>query len=94
MRTRPIRTDYYIRAKRVKSTFASWANNAVGNAVKHMRSQRYESTKCEVYDTITGKLHAIICFHPFKNRTEIIYKQKPREEEFPYAERREPVEQS
>lgn len=87
MRTRPIRTDYYRSSKRVKSTFSSWANNAVGNAVKHMRSQRYDSSHCEVYDTVTGELHAVLRFYRGRNRTEIVYKQRSREEEFPYAER-------
>lgn len=89
MSTRPIRTDYYRRSKLVKSTHSTWANNAVGNAVKHMRSQRYDSSHCEVYDQTTGELHAVLRYFMGKNRTEIVYKQKSTEKEFPNEERTE-----
>lgn len=88
MHPRSIRTDYYIGTKRVRSTFSSWANNAVGNAVKYMRSQRYDSSHCEVYDTISGELHAVLRFHRGRNRTEIVYTHKSSEEEFPHVERK------
>lgn len=83
MNKRPIRTDYYRRSKLVKSTHATWANNAVGNAVKHMRSQRYASSHCEVYDTVSGELHAVLRYYIGKNRTEIVYKQKSNDKEWP-----------
>lgn len=79
---RNIRTDYYQGNRVVKSTHARWANNAVGNAVKHMRKQTYDSTHCETYDTVTGQLHCVIRYYRRKQTIEIIFKHKVQETEW------------
>lgn len=79
---RNIRTDYYRGNVIVKSTFAKWANNAVGNSVKHMRKQSYDSTHCETYDTVTGKLHCVIRYYRRRSTIEIIFKHKAQDSEW------------
>lgn len=80
--SRPIRTDYYRGNQIVKSTHARWANNAVGNAVKHMRKQTYDSTHCETYDTVTGELHSVIRYYRRKRTIEILFTHPAHESEW------------
>jgi len=56
----PIKTVFYFEKKAVRANHARWANNAVPNAVKHMQLNEYAATHCEVYDTVSGDLHAVI----------------------------------
>lgn len=59
-RKRTIKTVFYRVREVVKATHSSWANNAVPNAVGHMQVNQYDATHCEVYDTSSGELHAVI----------------------------------
>lgn len=79
---RNIRTDYYQGNRIVKSTHARWANNAVGNAVKHMRKQTYDSTHCETYDTVTGELHSVIRYYRRKRTIEVLFTHPAHESEW------------
>jgi hypothetical protein len=57
---RPIRTVYYQTGKVVKITHSKWANTAVPNSVSHMQVNQYNATHCEVFDSASGTLHAVI----------------------------------
>lgn len=72
----PIRTAFYRKDTVVKVNHAAWANNAVPNAVRHMQINQYDATHCEVYDTVTGELHAVIKAHIGSNRIEILFKRQ------------------
>lgn len=76
---RPIQTVFYQRHNVVRVTRSKWANTAVPNAVKHMQTNEYDATHCEVYDASTGVLHAVIKYHIGTNRIEILFKREVRE---------------
>ena len=77
--TYPIRTVFYRGNEAVKTNHAMWANNAVPNAVRHMQINQYDATHCEVYDSVSGELHAVIKAHIGSNRIEILFKCDVRE---------------
>lgn len=75
----PIRTVFYRKADVVKINHAMRADNSVPNAIRHMQINQYDATHCEVYDSTTGELHAVIKAHIGSNRIEILYKREVRE---------------
>lgn len=80
---RPIQTIFYQGSGRsevvVQINRSRWANNAVAQAVKHMQVNEYDATVCEVFDTRTGTLHAVIRRYVGQNKIEILYKRKVKE---------------
>ena len=60
MATLPIKTVYYRHDKVVRINRARLVFNAVPNAIKHIQVKGYDSTHCEVYDSVTGELYAVI----------------------------------
>ena len=74
-KTRMIRTDFYFGKKVVKSNFSKFADNGVVNAVRHLQSRKYDSTHCEVYDTSSGELHAVLRMSIGKDKLEVVYKR-------------------
>lgn len=76
---RPIQTVYYQGGTVVKITRSKWANNAVPAAVKHMQLRNYDATICEVYDSFTGELHAVLKMPIGKNKLEVLFKRDVKE---------------
>ena len=60
MNKRPIRTVFYRGRTVVRTTHSRWANNAVPRAVGHLQLRQYDATHCEVFDSATGELHAVL----------------------------------
>lgn len=87
---RPIRTDYYLNHKLIYSTHSVWAVNAVANAAKHLRSQRYPSTHCEVYDTVNGTLHGVVKYVIGKNEIKILFEREVSKKDYPPLTKRKP----
>lgn len=81
---RPIQTIFYQGSGKaevvVRVNRARWANNAVAQAVKHMQINEYDATVCEVFDTRTGTLLAVIRRYVSQNKIEILYKRKDKED--------------
>lgn len=71
----PIRTVFYRGKTVVKVNHAMRANNAVPNAIRHMQINQYDATHCEVYDTVSGDLHAVIKAHIASKRIVILFKR-------------------
>lgn len=80
-RTLPLRTVYYRGKETVKKNRAGAPIRAVSRCTEHMRRNDYEATHAEVYDTRTGKLHAVMK-NDVKGNTHILYQApyKPSEE--------------
>lgn len=61
---RHIKTVYYSGVSHlsnvVKTTASAYAFNAVPNAVRHLQTNQYGATLCEVYDENNGVLHAVM----------------------------------
>jgi hypothetical protein len=59
-----IKTVYYSGVSKlsnvVKTTASVYAFNAVPNAVRHLQTNEYGATLCEVYDENNGTLHAVM----------------------------------
>ncbi len=72
-----IRTDYYQGKEIVKTNHARWAPMAVQHVVGHMQLGRYDSSHCEVYDTLNGVLHAVLRMPKGGNELVIVYKRDP-----------------
>lgn len=58
--TRNIRTVYYQGKNSVKTNKAVYANSAVLCCVNHMQLNSYAATTAEVFDEMSGVLHAVI----------------------------------
>lgn len=71
-----IQTDYYDGKKLVRSNHAKHPNSAVCLAVKHMQTRRYSATTCEVFDTSSGELHAVLKMPIAKDEILILYKRE------------------
>lgn len=56
----PVRTVYYNRKEVVKTIAAGSSINAVKNCVGYMRTNKYDATHAEVYDTSNGKLYGVV----------------------------------
>ena len=60
-RVRPIQSVYWLgHKKKLKTTFAVHASNAVPNAQRHLQWNDYAADRVEVFNCITGKLYAVI----------------------------------
>lgn len=79
-----IKTVYHRRNEPPKITRALNANRAVATAVAHMQINQYGSHLCEVYDSETGELHAIIK-RSVNGRLTIDFQRDPRAYETRYA---------
>ncbi len=55
-----IKTTFYKGKKLIKINHAKYANAAVVRAVGHMQTNNYGATVAEVYDEVTGELHAVL----------------------------------
>lgn len=55
-----IHTVYYNHNRAVKRNNAKYGYTAVMQCIKHMQLNSYEATHAEVYDSVDGKLHAVI----------------------------------
>lgn len=75
---RPIRTVFYQGKKEVRVNRSTWANNAVPNAVRHMQTNEYAATHCEVFDSTNGELHAVIR-RSMSGDIEILFKREVKE---------------
>lgn len=76
---RPITTVYYERKKVVKTTHAGRANRAVLNCVNHLQLNHYGASLAEIFDTVSGVLHAVIAYSVVGKIT-IIFKREVKEE--------------
>lgn len=76
---RPIRTVFYQHKDVVRVNHAKWANNAVPNAVGHMQLNQYDATHCEVFDSASGELHAVIRRKIGGEVIEILFKREVQE---------------
>lgn len=80
---RNIHTTYYRDKRVVRMTSAKWANNAVLNCVKHMQFNDYGATEAEVFDSVTGELHAVVT-HSVVGKINIIFRREVRKDEEEY----------
>lgn len=55
---RTIRTQYFANGKLVRTIQAVYPDSAVVNCVTHMQLNSYSADSAEVYDSVTGELHA------------------------------------
>lgn len=74
----PIRTVYYRGEKIVRTNCARLVFNAVPNAIKHIQVKGYDSTHCEVYDSVSGDLYAVIQYTR-KREVVILFKHDMKE---------------
>jgi hypothetical protein len=77
---RAIRTDYYFKREIVKTTHAVYAFNAVPNCIGHLQTNQYGATTAEVFNEVTGKLHAVIR-RSVQGEIHIVFKEKVKEGE-------------
>ena len=75
---RTIQTVYYRGKQVVKINVASHANSAVLRCVDHMQLNHYEATTVEVFDNVTGTLHAVVRLSVHKKIT-IVFKRPVKE---------------
>jgi hypothetical protein len=76
--SRPIMTVYYTHSKVViRTNRAAHADSAVMHAVNHMQHDHYGADVCEVFDSTTGELHAVLKRTVMEMR--IIFKRDPRD---------------
>lgn len=75
---RPIRTVFYRGKQEVRVNYSTWANNAVPNAVRHMQTNEYDATHCEVFDSVNGELHSVIK-RRITGDIEILFKREVKE---------------
>lgn len=71
---RPIRTSYYEGKNLMKITVALHPERAVERAVGHLRHDDYKAHVVEIFDTVTGVLHAVLKKESL-NRVEFLYKR-------------------
>ncbi len=76
---RPIRTIYYAKSKAVRSNYATYANRAVLHCVDHMQMNHYGARTAEVFDELTGVLHAIVT-RSITGTITIVYKREVAED--------------
>lgn len=86
MSNRTVKTKYYV-GKRfnepIQTNSNKDANMAVAHAVLHMQVAHYRdtngnaATSCEVYDSESGQLHAIVTRSPATGQIQIVYKRDP-----------------
>ena len=79
MSLRPIKAVFYkeITAKTVVQTnHSSTANNAVANAFRRMQTNQYEANLVEFYNSLTGKLYAVIVWRDVGKKLETVYRSK------------------
>lgn len=84
MSTLNIKTVYYIRGRDPKVLRSKDANRAVAQCVAHMQINHYGSHVAEVFDDVTGELHAQIR-RKVNGEIHIWYKRDPREFETRFA---------
>lgn len=72
----PVRTVYYRGRDVVKTIAAGKQLNAVKNCVGYMRTNKYEATHAEVYDTDNGKLYGVVK-RDVKGNCHVLYEHKP-----------------
>ena len=79
MNSRNIKTVYYAGSTAmsnvVKTTSSAYSFNAVPNAIRHLQTNEYEATLCEVYDENNGALHAVIK-RSVKGEIHILFKRE------------------
>lgn len=59
IKIRQIKTVFYRGKEVVHTNRAVHANSAVLNCVNHLQFNRYEATTAEVFDEMSGELHAV-----------------------------------
>jgi hypothetical protein len=79
-----IKTVYYIRGRDPKVIRSKDANRAVAQCVAHMQINHYGSHVAEVYDDVTGELHAQIKRNA-KGELHIWYARNPQDFETRFA---------
>lgn len=72
---RPIQTVYRRGKKLLRVNNAKYANSAVLRCVDHMQTNDYGATLAEVYDSVTGVLHAVIT-HSSVGKISILFKRE------------------
>ena len=79
MSSRPIKAVFYqdMKAKNViRTNHSATANNAVASAFKRMQTNQYEANLVEVYNSLTGKLYAVIVWRDVGKKLETVYRGK------------------
>jgi hypothetical protein len=71
----PIKSIYYLGKEIRKRNSASNPLRCVSRCVEHMRLNDYEATHAEVFNELTGKLHAVVKRDVHGN-THILYEAK------------------
>ena len=74
MKKRPICALFYRHSLVVQNNRSSCSNNAVVNAIRHMQTNRYDANVCEVFNTQTGKLYAVIKWTKVGKQLDIMYR--------------------
>jgi hypothetical protein len=77
--SRPITTVFYERKKVIKTNHAKWSNKAVLNCVNHLQLNHYGATLAEIFDTLSGVLHAVLTYS-VTGKITIIYKREVKED--------------
>ena len=71
---RPIQAIFYKHGKVVKTNNSSHANYGVVNAIKHMQTNQYNAQICEVFNTKTGKLYAVLKWTKVGTALTVLYR--------------------
>ncbi len=69
-----IKTVYFQGKNVVKITKAARANSAVPRCVSHMQLDHYAATVAEVFDELSGTLHAVVT-RSVKGNIKIVFKR-------------------
>lgn len=74
-----IKTMFFQGKQLVKVNHSAHALNAVPRCVGHMQLNRYAATVAEVFDELTGELHAVIT-RSVKGSIKIVFKREVTED--------------
>lgn len=75
---RPVITQYFRDKKLLRVNAAKWVNKAVVNCINHLQLNHYGATLAEVYDGITGELHAVV-HHNAVGKITILFQREVKE---------------
>lgn len=71
---RPVQAVFYKSGKAVRINHSACHNNAVVNAIRHMQINQYNAGLCEVFNSETGKLYAVIKWTKVGTHLAILYR--------------------
>lgn len=71
---RPVQAIFYRGSEIVRTNNSSYPNNAVVNAIRHMQVNQYNADVCEVFNSETGKLYAVVKWTMVGTHLAILYR--------------------